>query len=212
MASKSYSRDLLLKVARANRLIELEKQRQITGEILGDAVQMKQKEWGATALHFAQKEIKAIFGEDADKFKLKGATEAQIRKVEAAVERVLDSKMLTKSGRKEMIKTNTAAFFRKDPSEVTSSDMELLSKLDSTGLLDKLKELGYQYSHLLEALDMAKVEKREERSLTVDEKIDIIRQIVNNAGSVEEKHKREDGEIDYYGALGEYLNNGDFDQ
>ena len=111
-----------------------------------------------------------------------------------------------------MIKTNTAAFFRKDPTEVTSSDMELLSKLDSTGLLDKLKELGYQYSHLLEALDMAKVEKREERSLTVDEKIDIIRQIVNNAGSVEEKHKREDGEIDYYGALGEYLNNGDFDQ
>lgn len=204
MGSKSYSRELQLKVARANRLIELERQRQITGEILGDAVQMKQKEWGATALHFAQKEIRSIFGPGADKFTLKGATEAQIRKTEAAVERVLDSKMLTKKGRAEQARSNTAAFFRKDPSEVTSEDMELLAKLDSSGLLDKMKELGMLYSHMLEALELIKVEKKEERSLTVDEKIDILQHIVSHADAIEKTHSK-NGVIDYYGALGEYV-------
>lgn len=204
MGSKLYSRELQLKVARANRLIELERQRQITGEILGDAVQMKQKEWGATALHFAQKEIRSIFGPGAEKFTLKGATEAQIRKTEAAVERVLDSKMLTKKGRAEQARSNTAAFFRKDPGEVTHDDMELLSKLDSSGLLDKMKELGFQYSHILESLDMVMVKQKENRALTVDEKIEIIQQMVSHADKIETEHK-ENGVIDYYGALGEFV-------
>ena len=82
--------------------------------------------------------------------------------------------------------------------------MELLSKLDSSGLLDKMKELGMLYSHMLEALELIKVEKKEERSLSVDEKIDILQHIVNHADAIEKTHSK-NGVIDYYGALGEYV-------
>lgn len=209
MGSKLYSRDLQLKVARANRLIQAERERQITietlGEIIGESYKGDKVKWGKTALEFAEKEIKKIFGPEAEKFTLKGATEAQIRKTEAAVERVLDSVMLTKKGRAEQERRNTANFYRKDVSEVTQADMDFLKKLDDTGLLDKLKELGYKYAHIIEALNTAIVHKKEGRALTTDEKIDIVRQIVSHAEENEEKHK-ENGVFDYYGILGEFIN------
>lgn len=205
--------ELVKKIRQANRRMERERQRQIAAEVIaeasGEPVKIKMGEWGKTALNFAEKEVERIAGKGARSFPTTGElSEDMIADLEAAVDRVLRSPMLTEEGRMEQAKANTANFFHKDPSEVTRREMNLLSRLDETGLLDKMKELNMNYSAVFDSLEMGSdFANRKDISLT--EKIDFLDALVNNTNGFQEQFTV-NGVIDYYGALGEYFGSDDF--
>ena len=204
--------ELQKKIRKANRRIEKERQRQIAAEVIaeasGEPVKLKMGEWGKVALNFAQKEIEKIYGKGAERFSLEGISEDMIADLEAAVDRVLRSPMLTEEGRMEQAKANTANFFHKDPSEVTRREMNLLSRLDETGLLDKMKELNMNYSAVFDSLEMGSdFANRKDISLT--DKVNFLDALVNNTNGFQEQFTV-NGVIDYYGALGEYFGSEDF--
>ena len=204
--------ELQKKIRKANRRIEKERQRQIAAEVIaeysGEPVKLKMGEWGKVALNFAQKEIEKIYGKGAERFSLEGISEDMVSDLELALDRVLRSPMLTEQGRLEQAKANTANFFHKDPSEVTRREMNLLSRLDETGLLDKMKELNMNYSAVFDSLEMGSdFANRKDISLT--DKVNFLDALVNNTNGFQEQFTV-NGVIDYYGALGEYFGSEDF--
>ena len=204
--------ELQKKIRKANRRIEKERQRQIAAEVIaeasGEPVKLKMGEWGKVALNFAQKEIEKIYGKGAERFSLEGISEDMVSDLELALDRVLRSPMLTEQGRLEQVKANTANFFHKDPSEVTRREMNLLSRLDETGLLDKMKELNMNYSAVFDSLEMGSdFANRKDISLT--DKVNFLDALVNNTNGFQEQFTV-NGVIDYYGALGEYFGSEDF--
>lgn len=213
MASRLYSRELAQKVSRANRIISRERERQATAETLqeiGAEVKLQRLGWGKTALKFAEKEIEKIFGKGAEAFTLKDATPEQIAKIEEAVERVLESPMLTEKGRREFARENTARFFRKDPEDVTRREMNLLAALDNSGLLDKMKDLGMQYDILFDALQQGS-DFANRTDISLQDKVNFLDALVNNKNGFQEQFTV-NGAIDYYGALGEYFGSTDFSE
>lgn len=204
--------ELQKKIRKANRRIEKERQRQIAAEVIaeasGEPVKLKMGEWGKVALNFAQKEIENIYGKGAERFSLEGISEDMVSDLELALDRVLRSPMLTEQGRLEQAKANTANFFHKDPSEVTRREMNLLSRLDETGLLDKMKELNMNYSAVFDSLEIGSdFANRKDISLT--DKVNFLDALVNNTNGFQEQFTV-NGVIDYYGALGEYFGSEDF--
>lgn len=204
--------ELQKKIRKANRRIEKERQRQIAAEVIaeasGEPVKLKMGEWGKVALNFAQKEIEKIYGKGAERFSLEGISEDMVSDLELALDRVLRSPMLTEQGRLEQAKSNTANFFHKDPSEVTRREMNLLSRLDETGLLDKMKELNMNYSAVFDSLEIGSdFANRKDISLT--DKVNFLDALVNNTNGFQEQFTV-NGVIDYYGALGEYFGSEDF--
>ncbi len=199
----------------ANKRIEKERERQIAAEVIseqsGEPIKLKRGEWGRRALNFAEKEITRIYGEDADLFTLEGIDLEDTQKKQDlidALNRVISSKMLTESGRREQAKIATANFFKKDPRDVTRREMNLLARLDDTGLLDKMKELNMQYSILFDALDLSS-DFANRSDISLAKKIRFLEKLVNNKDGFQDKVTK-NGVIDYYGALGEYFGSEDF--
>ena len=204
--------ELQKKIRKANRRIEKERQRQIAAEVIaeasGEPVKLKMGEWGKVALNFAQKEIEKIYGKGAERFSMEGISEDMVSDLELALDRVLRSPTLSEQGRLEQAKANTANFFHKDTSEVTRREMNLLSRLDETGLLDKMKELNMNYSAVFDSLEMGSdFANRKDISLT--DKVNFLDALVNNTNGFQEQFTV-NGVIDYYGALGEYFGSEDF--
>lgn len=139
--SKRYSLALQLAVAQANRKIKAARQRQSRD----DASNAER-----VALGYAEKEIQRIFGKNAEKFTLKGATDQQIRQVEDAVERVNQSRNLTMTGRKAVQREALEGFFQKDYEDIDRHEkmiFDFLTEKDEGGrLIDKAKEQGLFYA------------------------------------------------------------------
>lgn len=199
---------LQAKINEANKRIQKERERQIAAEVIseesGEPINLKRGEWGKKALTFAEKELARLYGKGADAFTMEGIeTEEQKESLNAALDRVLASKMLTEKGRREQAKIATANFFGKDPSEVTRKEMNLLARLDQTGLLDKMKELNMQYSILFDALELGS-NFANRSDIELKDKIAFLDAFVNNKNGFQEQFTV-NGVIDFYGALGEYF-------
>ena len=214
MDSKARSK-LIRQIITANKRIERERSRQISYEIWKEAnggkgstrtpAAFSQMEWGKTALDFAQKELDRIYGKgNADKFTTKGMTDEQLQQIAEAVDRVNSSKMLTAAGRKEQARNNTAQFFMKAPEDVTQREMNLLKKLDDEGILDKMKELNWDYNHLFEALEMDSTFVNRE-DIPLERKVKFLDKLVNNKEGLRDRFTT-NGRLDYYGPLGAYVN------
>lgn len=154
--SKYYSADQVQLVAQANRLMEMERRRQEAG---GEAA----TEAGAVALHFAERELSAIYGYNSgvQKLALSGLEDpAQIQKVLDAAERITGSKMLTAKGRKEAEEKAMASFYDVKRGEVTYEQKQLYRALakpikvysrthpegQKINLFDRLKEFAGGYN------------------------------------------------------------------
>lgn len=206
---------LIIKIMTANKRIQRERSRQIAYEIWKDTPSEKENErtpaafsqieWGKTALEFVQKELDRIYGKgNADKFTTKGMTDEQLQQIAEAVDRVNNSKMLTAAGRKEQARNNTAQFFMKSPEDVTQREMNILKQLDDKGVLDKMKELNWDYNHLFEALEMVShFVNREDISLS--KKVKFLDALINNKDGLRDRFTT-NGRLDYYGPLGAYVN------
>lgn len=205
---------LIIKIMTANRRIQRERSRQIAYEIWKDTPSDKENErtpaafsqidWGKTALQFVQKELDRIYGKGkADKFTTKGLSDEQLLQLAEAVDRVNNSKMLTASGRKEQARENTARFFMKEADDVTQREMNLLKKLEDTGILDKMKELNYNYNALFDSLIFS-LDFVNRSDITLETKVDFLDKLVNNKNGFMEQFMV-NGRLDYYGALGEYF-------
>lgn len=163
--SKLYSADMVQLVAQANRRIAAEARRQDVGG--ADAT-----EAGAIALHYAQRELDAIYGFNSgvEKLSLKGETDPRrIEKIVEAAERITSSKMLTVSGRKEAYTKSMESFFDTDRGKITEEQRLLYDELTrvrtsyrkkdkgvSYSLFDRLKEFagGYDVGSIKDAVQM----------------------------------------------------------
>ena len=163
--SKFYSADMVQLVAQANKRIAAEARRQEAGG--ADAT-----EAGAVALHYAQRELSAIYGFNSgvEKLSLKGETDPKrIEQIVEAATRITESKMLTVSGRKEAHQKAMASFFDVDRGNITAEQRLLYEELTrvrtsyrkkdkgvSYSLFDRLKEFagGYNVGSIKDAVQM----------------------------------------------------------
>lgn len=163
--SKFYSADMVQLVAQANKRIAAEARRQEAG---GEAA----TEAGAVALHYAQRELSAIYGFNSgvEKLSLKGETDPKrIQQIVEAATRITESKMLTVSGRKEAHQKAMASFFDVDRGDITAEQRLLYEELTrvrtsyrkkdkgvSYSLFDRLKEFagGYNVGSIKDAVQM----------------------------------------------------------
>ena len=140
--SKFYSADMVQLVAQANRRIAAEAKRQD----LGGA---NATEAGAVALHYAQKELDAIYGFNSgvERLSLKGETKPErIKQIIEAAERITSSKMLTVTGRREAHEKSMASFFNVERGEVTEEQRALYEELVRVKTSRRKKDKGAQYS------------------------------------------------------------------
>lgn len=145
--SKHFSADQVQLVAQANRLMEMERRRQEAG---GEAA----TEAGAVALHFAERELSAIYGYNSgvQKLALSGLEDpAQIQKVLDAAERITESKMLSAKGRKEAEQKAIATFFDVDRGKITAKQKKIYRELVTPkggggNVFEKLKESAAGYA------------------------------------------------------------------
>ena len=155
--SKYYSADMVQLVAQANRLISQERARQEAG---GEAATNA----GAVALHFAERELAAIYGfnSQVQKLSLSGLQDPdQIRQVMEAAERITGSKMLSVKGRKEAEQKAVASFFGVDRGKITAKQKKIWRSLmegknGQAPVIEKLKEsaAGYAAGSIKDAVQM----------------------------------------------------------
>ena len=155
--SKYYSADMVQLVAQANRLISQERARQQEG---GEAATNA----GAVALHFAERELAAIYGfnSQVQKLSLSGLQDPdQIRQVMEAAERITGSKMLSVKGRKEAEQKAVASFFGVDRGKITAKQKKIWRALmegknGQAPVIEKLKEsaAGYAAGSIKDAVQM----------------------------------------------------------
>ena len=155
--SKYYSADMVQLVAQANRLISQERARQQAG---GEAATNA----GAVALHFAERELAAIYGfnSQVQKLSLSGLQDPdQIRQVMEAAERITGSKMLSVKGRKEAEQKAVASFFGVDRGKITAKQKKIWRALmegknGQAPVIEKLKEsaAGYAAGSIKDAVQM----------------------------------------------------------
>lgn len=155
--SKYYSADMVQLVAQANRLISQERARQQAG---GEAA----TNVGAVALHFAERELSAIYGfnSQVQKLSLSGLQDPeQIRQVMEAAERITGSKMLSVKGRKEAEQKAVASFFGVDRGKITAKQKKIWRALmegknGQAPVIEKLKEsaAGYAAGSIKDAVQM----------------------------------------------------------
>ena len=155
--SKYYSADMVQLVAQANRLISQERARQEAG---GEAATNA----GAVALHFAERELAAIYGfnSQVQKLYLSGLQDPeQIRQVMEAAERITGSKMLSVKGRKEAEQKAVASFFGVDRGKITAKQKKIWRALmegknGQAPVIEKLKEsaAGYAAGSIKDAVQM----------------------------------------------------------
>lgn len=155
--SKYYSADMVQLVAQANRLISQERARQQAG---GEAATNA----GAVALHFAERELSAIYGfnSQVQKLSLSGLQDPdQIRQVMEAAERITGSKMLSVKGRKEAEQKAVASFFGVDRGKITAKQKKIWRALmegknGQAPVIEKLKEsaAGYAAGSIKDAVQM----------------------------------------------------------
>ena len=144
-------------VAQANRLISQERARQQAG---GEAATNA----GAVALHFAERELAAIYGfnSQVQKLSLSGLQDPdQIRQVMEAAERITGSKMLSVKGRKEAEQKAVASFFGVDRGKITAKQKKIWRALmegknGQAPVIEKLKEsaAGYAAGSIKDAVQM----------------------------------------------------------
>lgn len=142
-----WSRDLQLKVARANRILNEAYRRQRFGKV--KAAEEK------TALKFTEKELRGIYGKGAKKFRLSGINSKKvISQIERALENVLGKSALTIKGRKEVERRRKEGFFRGTDLSRKERDKiwDYLMNSDSP-LLKKAEELGYKYDEVVDAFN-----------------------------------------------------------
>ena len=140
--SKLYSADMVQLVAQANKRIAAEARRQEAG---GAAA----TEAGAVALHYAQRELSAIYGFNSgvEKLSLKGETDPKrIEQIVEAATRITESKMLTVSGRKEAHQKAMASFFDVDRGDITAEQRLLYEELTRVRTSYRKKDKGFSYS------------------------------------------------------------------
>lgn len=171
----NYSRDLTLKAARANRLINAARKR-LKEDIAKGTYDRRTKR----AVDFAKKEIESIYGKGAEGFKLKGMTDHQIQQIESAIDRVLAAKALTKKGLQEVKQKQLEGFYGKPYKEITKEEREIFDYLLESGTLEKVKEIDYRYEALAPAIMDADGMPKEEIQKS-------IYNWVNNVGKVREQ-------------------------
>lgn len=152
--SQYYSADMVQLVAQANRAMEQERRRQAAG---GDAATKA----GAVALHYAERELAAIYGVNAEvqKLSLKGVTDpAQVQKIVDAAKRITGSRMLTVKGRREAEQKTVASFFGVDRGKITAKQKRIWKGLmgGQTSIIEQLKEsaAGYAAGSIKDAVNM----------------------------------------------------------
>lgn len=163
--SQFYSADMVQLVAQANKRIAAEARRQEAG---GAAA----TEAGAVALHYAQRELTAIYGFNSgvERLSLKGVTDPKmVEKIVEAATRITESKMLTVAGRKEAHQKAMESFFDTERGKITAEQKKLYDELTrvrtsyrkkdkgvSYSLFDRLKEFagGYNVGSIKDAVQM----------------------------------------------------------
>ena len=154
--SQFYSADMVQMVAQANRRVAQEAKRQEAGG--PEATQA-----GAVALHYAQRELDAIYGYNSgvEKLSLKGETDPErIKQIIEAAERITGSKMLTVSGRKEAEQKAIASFFGVPRGKITAKQKQIYRALTKDGgggnVFDKFKESagGYMTGTIKDAVQL----------------------------------------------------------
>ena len=151
------SADLVQLVAQANRRIAQEAKRQAAGG-------PEATNAGAVALHYAQRELTAIYGFNSgvEKLSVKGVSDPEtLRQIEEAATRIVESKMLTVSGRKEAEQKAAASFFGVPRGKLTAKQQKIYKGLmegknGAPPLIEKLKEsaAGYAAGSIKDAVQM----------------------------------------------------------
>ena len=141
MASKLYSMDEQLLVARANRILKAAMQRALGGSEGGEEMEK--------AVVFATKKVQSVMGADQDFLKLSGADEEKVRDIIEVATYITESKRLTLKGLKEQAKNQLEGFYGKPEDQITKDQKELFMKARDSGLLSKLVEIGLNYEQVL---------------------------------------------------------------
>lgn len=150
------SADLVQLVAQANRRMAQEAKRQAAGGLEATNA-------GAVALHYAQRELTAIYGFNSgvEKLSVRGVSDPEtLRQIEEAATRIVESKMLTVSGRKEAEQKAAASFFGVPRGKLTAKQRKIYRALtEDTGrgsVFDKMREsaAGYMTGTVKDAVQM----------------------------------------------------------
>jgi len=172
------SADLVQLVAQANRRMAQEAKRQAAGG-------PEATNAGAVALHYAQRELTAIYGFNSgvEKLSVKGVSDPEtLRQIEEAATRIVESKMLTVSGRKESEQKAAASFFGVDRGKLTAKQRKIYRALTQEGpggggnIFDKIKEsaAGYMTGTVKDAVQMMV-----ENGLTADQISEAVEEYAN---------------------------------
>ena len=165
--------ELQKKVMRANRILNNARKRLEEGGKYGNELM-------ARSLHFAELEIQKIYGEGAEGFSIKGMTEEQLQRIEKAVDDILSRKTLTVKGQQEMKRNSLEGFYGKPYEEITAKERRMFDMLLSSGILDKVKEIAFVHTSMLNAAEMIAPE------MSAKKTVEAISDWVNNVDGARE--------------------------
>ena len=172
MASKLYSMDQQLLVARANRILKAAMQRALGGSEGGDEMEK--------AVTYALKRVHAVMGEDTDALKLSGADEEKVREVVEGADYITSAKRLTLKGLKEQKAAQLSGFYGKPADQITAAEEQLFTQARDSGLLAKMVEIGLNYEQV------RGIQEEFGEEMSVRDLFGALNEYVNNTNGVRE--------------------------
>lgn len=165
--------ELQKKVMRVNRILNNARKRIEEGDKYGNELM-------ARSLHFAELEIEKIYGEGATGFSISGMDEEQQARVEKVIDDILSRKTLTVKGQQEMKRNSLVGFYNKPYEEITPKERRMFQLLLANGVLDKVKEIAFVHTSMLNAAEMIAPE------MSASKTVKVITDWVNNKDGARE--------------------------